>query len=155
MLLWQVSSLSSTLALGATCLQLLKLCRALCHISSITQGLEGVDGLKAFSFTFPSRVESSFLCHTEITSNTSMGTIYTCTQLAWSRDHFQTPLWIIISMSCIIQHNAYGPYCTITHNQYRLYTTCTLYIHVLGVLVMYYIHMSTNGTKSCGMINIT
>ena len=49
-----------TLALGATCLQLLKLCHALCCNLSITQGLE-VDDLKAFSFTFPSRVQSSFL----------------------------------------------------------------------------------------------
>ena len=46
--------------LGASCLQLLKLCHALCCNSSITQGLE-VDGLKAFSFTFSSRVQSSFV----------------------------------------------------------------------------------------------
>ena len=50
MRIWQISSLSSTLALGATCLQLLKLYRALCRNSSTTQGLEEVDGLKAFFF---------------------------------------------------------------------------------------------------------
>ena len=50
--------------LGATCLLFVKpkrLCRVLCRNSPNTQGLEGVGGLEAFSSTFSSSVQSSFL----------------------------------------------------------------------------------------------
>ena len=77
----------SMLALDAIWLHLLKFCRVLCHNSSITQGLEGVDGLKAFSFTFSSILS---FCDPEITSNTSQWA--QCTRLGRSRDHFQPPL---------------------------------------------------------------
>ena len=89
MRIWLVSSLSSTLALGTTCLQLLKLCHVLCRDSSITQGLEEVDGLKSFIFTFPSRVQPSFLSSPEITSNASQWA--QCTRLGRSCDRFQPP----------------------------------------------------------------